>query len=803
MDSPSHDIASILSPGGSVGIVEEAVIPSFSKQLEDTLAEVLPSDDPLDSPDFDPIKYINEQFPDQSSVNQNIDSFLASLKRDGRELSDKIAKDVRDFSCQRTRTEQSVETARKAMEELFVKVTAIKRKATDSEVMVQEICRDIKSLDYAEQNLTASIDALRNLHMLVSLVEQLERMLDDKQWRDSASLLSAIADLLTKFDNYYDVPKIQALINQVNIYKAQIKTQIFADFKRLVPESALRDDPVTQKMLSDACLVVEVLEKAAKTEILKWFTNKQMEAYKAVFSPGEEGGTLAQTERRYAWLRRELRNYADNFAGVFLDKWHVPLLLTKEFCSITRTDLIVILKNQGVPGGEGADTTVLIKALQRTIDFEKEMDVKFKKDLEAQQVATANEEGGSVSVHTTSFVFDKSISSCFQQYMQGYVDLEGQNIRELVERLGTEENWLPEQDDASEEARLAGSDELFVYIQKSIKRCARLTTDLTFYKLFCEYCTGLSLYCDLLWTRVPGGGEENPYPNPLSLSGSTALCLVINTAEYCAETCPALGETVKKAIDSEFRDKIDMTTSQEAFTNLLNKSVTALAQGVSASLEKELGNMIKLPWSTWESVGDQSEYVLGVNRELNELLPVAKALLTQRYYNFFCTQLVGVFIPKYVEAIFKTRRIGDLGAQQLSLDAHALKLVLLSIPQIEKKEEEVDENGKPIKKPQKRPGAAERAFTRYVNKEMGKAEGILKTVVSPPDHLINTFKALVPGGSADDLTKIMSLRGHKKHEQQALVDNYNALVGADEKITLVNRGMNIQSLFKIPGMYND
>ena len=100
-------------------------------------------------------------------------------------------------------------------------------------------------------------------------------------------------------------------------------------------------------MLSDACLVVEVLEKAAKTEILKWFTNKQMEAYKvpvifgcfsytfsqlvlmriqAVFSPGEEGGTLAQTERRYAWLRRELRNYADNFAGVFLGLIHVPCL---------------------------------------------------------------------------------------------------------------------------------------------------------------------------------------------------------------------------------------------------------------------------------------------------------------------------------------------------------------------------------------------------------------------------------------------------------------------------------------------
>ena len=42
----------------------------------------------------------------------------------------------------------------------------IKSKADQSEAMVQEICRDIKKLDYAKKHLTTTITALRRLGML-------------------------------------------------------------------------------------------------------------------------------------------------------------------------------------------------------------------------------------------------------------------------------------------------------------------------------------------------------------------------------------------------------------------------------------------------------------------------------------------------------------------------------------------------------------------------------------------------------------------------------------------------------------
>ena len=54
-----------------------------------------------------------------------------------------------------------------------LQVRDIKTKAEQSEQMVQEICRDIKSLDYAKRHLTQTITALKRLQMLVTAVEQL------------------------------------------------------------------------------------------------------------------------------------------------------------------------------------------------------------------------------------------------------------------------------------------------------------------------------------------------------------------------------------------------------------------------------------------------------------------------------------------------------------------------------------------------------------------------------------------------------------------------------------------------------
>lgn len=46
------------------------------------------------------------------------------------------------------------------------KIHEIKTKAEQSETMVQEICRDIKKLDFAKKHITTTITALHRLTML-------------------------------------------------------------------------------------------------------------------------------------------------------------------------------------------------------------------------------------------------------------------------------------------------------------------------------------------------------------------------------------------------------------------------------------------------------------------------------------------------------------------------------------------------------------------------------------------------------------------------------------------------------------
>lgn len=54
--------------------------------------------------------------------------------------------------------------------ELAVRIKEIQAKAEASEALVQEICRDIKKLDYAKKHLTNAITALRRLAMLTAAV---------------------------------------------------------------------------------------------------------------------------------------------------------------------------------------------------------------------------------------------------------------------------------------------------------------------------------------------------------------------------------------------------------------------------------------------------------------------------------------------------------------------------------------------------------------------------------------------------------------------------------------------------------
>lgn len=76
------------------------------------------------------------------------------------------------YGC--THTIQDIQEAQVAIMELFANISSIKTQASQSERMVQEICADIKRLDYAKTHLQTTITSLKRLQMLITAVTQLE-----------------------------------------------------------------------------------------------------------------------------------------------------------------------------------------------------------------------------------------------------------------------------------------------------------------------------------------------------------------------------------------------------------------------------------------------------------------------------------------------------------------------------------------------------------------------------------------------------------------------------------------------------
>lgn len=165
-------------------------------------------DDPLDGPQFDPVDYLNHHFPTERSLDR-LEPFMMNVAVQIGDLDDEISKTVQTQSEAGHQATRDVGEAKAAIRELFEKIRDMKAKAEQSEVMVQEICRDIKQLDFAKRHLQTTITALKRLHMLVTAVDQLQGVAKAKQYRESANLLDAVRQLLTHFENYAQVRACQ------------------------------------------------------------------------------------------------------------------------------------------------------------------------------------------------------------------------------------------------------------------------------------------------------------------------------------------------------------------------------------------------------------------------------------------------------------------------------------------------------------------------------------------------------------------------------------------------------------------
>lgn len=711
---------------------------------------------------------------------------MQKIQSEIRRVDASILAAVRQQSNSGTKAKEELAAATNAVQELMHKIHEIKTKAEQSETMVQEICRDIKKLDCAKRHITTTITALHRLTMLVSAVEQLQVMASKRQYKEASAQLEAVNQLCSHFEAYRDVPKIIELREKFKNIKKILKSHVFSDFSSLGTGKETEDSMLLQQ-LSDACLVVDALEPSVREELVKNFCSKELTSYRQIFE-GAELAKLDKTERRYAWIKRRLRSNEDTWK-IFPPSWHVDYLLCIQFCKITRAQLVDILNNLK----EKPDVATLLLAFQRTIEFEEELAEKFsggttnarnkettsddedeggghnkivsdiRKKYEKKLAAPSDEDKDKqkdLSVPGAGFNFHGIISSCFEPYMTVYIELEEKSLVDQLEKLVQEERW--EIEEGSQTNILSSSMQVFLVIRKSLKRCSALTKNQTLFNLFQVFQRILKAYAAKLYARLPKGGTgivaaATGTDGQIRTSDrdERMICYIVNTAEYCHQTSGELAENVAKMINPQFADKVDMSEVQDEFSAVITKALMTLVHGLETKFDAEMVAMTRVPWATLESVGDQSEYVNGISSILSSSIPVLGTLLSPTYFQYFLDKLAASLGPRFYLNIYKCKHISETGAQQMLLDTQAVKTILLDIPALGKQST----------------GAA--SYSKFVSREMGKAEALLKVILSPVDSVANTYRALLPEGTPLEFQRILDLKGLKKADQQAILEDFN------------------------------
>ena len=780
--------------------------------------------------------------------------------------------------------------------------------------MVQDICKDIRQLDIAKRHLTNTILTLARLKTLTSAVQQLQGHVGRRSYEEAAPLLEAAIQLFTHFADYARVPKIAELAGAVESVRGELREMITEDFDILMDSATPMDlsfqdtkasaseekvltfdelksgnlggdDENGPRVLSDdniqtlraACECVDALGPTIRKSLLKSFNRKQLKGYLRIFiKESDLGNSLDGLDKRYAWFRKSLGLIEDKYGRILPKRWRVLHRLAIEFCEITRTDVDRILGQFDPPSS--APPELLLRALLKTIAFEKEMSKRFESDLSGSSSAKDSSSSaptwGSNTEEEEEEVWDDSaplyndkgelvdpttaegirlkykrkkefeerklkeaerkaarteqrrviaslagvdskdaasgkpvgvgratldeeiaalpkiaapgegmISAAFKPYMTSYVKFERNNIDNAVSATAAEDASNKTDSAAAHASVLRSATQLFAQARNAVTRCVQLSTGQTLFELYKEIADAMSFYANGLVERMP----KAAIPNAAALPGDTynineneapkivdAICLVINTSEYCAETVPKFAESVQKVLDNAYKEHINPETTQEVFYTLTANSLKILSGVVACMLDNALNKLSRTDWSKLTEVGDQSSYVVDMQRSLKLVFPIVRKRLEDAPFRQFCDKFVRAFLIRYQAAIYRCKKIGEMGAQQLLLDAQALRTMLLNAPSIkpasdkqllaiatDKPIEDEDDNNNDNNEVNPPPAV----YAKFVQKEVPRVELLLKIISTPRERFADTIKALWSEASEGELTRVMDLKAMNKKEQ--------------------------------------
>lgn len=543
---------------------------------------------------------------------------------------------------------ERMQNAQAELAQLFRKIETVRSRAIETEQNITSMTADIKRLDGTKRNLTLSMTALKRLQMLTTAYEQLRGLAKTRQYRECAGLLQAVIQLMKHFNSYRSIEQIATLSRGVSELQRMLLEQVCEDFEMAF---ATGEVAARRVVLNEACLVIDSLGDAAKARLMTWYVNTELREYRQVFRGNDEAGNLDNIGRRYAWFKRMMKTHEDEHAAIFPLHWKANETLATAFCDGTRDDFKGILeRSMRRTEGPKLDVNLLLSCLQETLDFEQNLEKRWS-DGPRASIDTLNSQDD--RPHT----FNGLISVAFEPYLSLWVEAQDRTLAALIPKYRNQP-LIPPDEEFSPQAVMPSAIELFHFYKLTLSQCAKLSTsdhlvDLT--KTFARY---LDEYAQQVLLHILQTGGQGP-----SIHDTV---LVLNTADFWHVNTNQLEENIKKRIDNDLLQKIDLTSQSDAFLGVARAAVLALVHIVELDYEPVWREMKNTNWGTMDSAGDQSSYVgelvSHVNGMAEEILGVVSK---QQYARAFCDNLVEHMASAYINSIVQCRPISEIGAQQV------------------------------------------------------------------------------------------------------------------------------------------
>ncbi|CAF0997701.1 unnamed protein product [Brachionus calyciflorus] len=783
-------------------------------EIQRAIAEIIPSDDPLDNPDFDLDEYINELFPNEQSLS-NIDEVIKKDKLKIKRLDDEIRSIIHNQTESAENGKTSLEDAQKAIMHLFSQIKDIKSKAEKSEEMVKEITRDIKQLDVAKKNISHSITILNHLYFLLEGVEQLEELIQagkSNQMGEMAGVLERVINVIDHFEPYNHIEHIAELAERVKKIKSELSVKIKKDFEDFF------SNPF-QKMVAqhghDLCKCLDVLDQKLKNDLVKWFLKKELSEYTVLFEESQENSWLDKIDRRYSWIKKTLAEFEEKYNKIFPSTWDMSERLAVDFCEITKRELTNIMNKRKLE----IDNKLLTFAIQRTTNFEQILTKNF---LGRSVPKPANVQLDNEKNEWKPFM--GMISQCFDAHFDIFVNYTDITLADLINRFieDVKLNGFPKivGEDSSNLHNSAA--DLFIFYKNCMSQCLQLFTNntllckltLTFQKYLREYAnkvlsnslpklssSSLSSYSSIsgaatnllqnfqiqnMLKESQGSTISNPLSSESKKLNETEICRICSilcTAEYCLDTTQQLEDKLREKVSVSSMygliikldpkqvelnsKKINLNNEKDIFSGVISNCIQLLVQDLENSCEPALTAMSKISWQTYSTVGDQSTYVTAVINHLKNFVPLVRDNLvnSRKYFTQFCSKFANNLMHKYLNNIFKCKLVSQAGIEQLLLDTHSLKTALMDMPTV---------NSSVSRK-------APSTYSKIILKEMGRAEMILKSLMTPGEPavaFVDNYLRLITDHDLETFRAVVEMKGYKKNDLNFYLEIFKSKINA-------------------------